>query len=259
MSSRRPRKQVPAPITNLDAADLGPLAATVAVLVANVEEYERRREAAGNQLTLRDVWAHAAFAAIGCEEELQRLTPTDRGAIAPQLRGSRHRVNAVLDLHDALRRARAAGAWSWGPGPDVPGPLPPAPNLSRLLVVVRSVAGELVDLAGRKGEGPADLDFLPGGIRCGGQTVDLSGKPLACVRALYDAHHRRLHWRTLRDRVWGTDAYTEKNAIKNAIKDARDALRRLARKMGRHLEADYDPLPHVDQGENLAWELNFPR
>jgi hypothetical protein len=57
-------------------------------------------------------------------------------------------------------------------------------------------------------DGDRHLEILPGGIRCAGNTVELSGKPLACIRALYEAHHRQLDWQTLRDRVWGRDAYT---------------------------------------------------
>src|SRR5262249_25671954 len=72
------------------------------------------------------------------------------------------------------------------------------------------------------------LDTTRGGIKYGKTTVDLSGKPLACIRALLDAYDHRLDWQTLRDRVWGQDVYTAQGTIKNAMSDARDALRKLA-------------------------------
>ncbi len=102
------------------------------------------------------------------------------------------------------------------------------------------------------------LDILPGGIKYGTATVELSGKPLACIRALDDAWQNRLDWGTLRNRVWGEDTYTERRTIMNAIKDARRALRKLARKAGRIVDENYDPLPCVDRGRNLAWKLSFP-
>jgi hypothetical protein len=138
----RQRKQAPASIANLDAADLGPLAAAVAVLVEELGNYERRRASSGSLLTLRDAWAHAAFAAIACEEEVQRLAPTDSGAVAAQLSGTRRRVSAFLDLYHALKSVRAAGAWLWGPG-GTTGPLPPPPDLAPLLAEMRLVAAEL--------------------------------------------------------------------------------------------------------------------
>jgi hypothetical protein len=107
--------------------------------------------------------------------------------------------------------------------------------------------------------GASELEILPGGIRCDGHTVELGGKPLACLRVLYDAHHRRLDWQTLGDRVWGEDSYTDKGTVKNAIKEARAALRTLARKRDGRLEADYDPIPCVNRGVDLAWKLDFPR
>lgn len=105
----------------------------------------------------------------------------------------------------------------------------------------------------------SQLEVLPGGIKYGNEIVELSGKPLACIRELVDASQNRLNWNTLRNRVWGEDAYTEKNTVKNAIKDARDALRKLARESGMRVDRGYDPLPCVDQGKDLAWKLSFPR
>ena len=89
------------------------------------------------------------------------------------------------------------------------------------------------------------FEILPGGINFGKATVDLSGKPLACIRELLNAHHHRLDWRTLRDRVWGDDSYAEKATIKNAIADARNSLRKLARLANMPTNERFDPLPCV--------------
>ncbi len=102
------------------------------------------------------------------------------------------------------------------------------------------------------------LEITPGGIKYGEAAVDLSGKPLACIRELLDAQDHRLDWRKLQDRVWGQDTYTERGTIKNTIADARDALRKLARCAGKRIGKDFNPLPCVDRGKDLAWKLNFP-
>lgn len=108
----------------------------------------------------------------------------------------------------------------------------------------------------------AELQILPGGIACkdaAGKDVDvqLTGKPLACIREINDAHHHQLDWQVLRQRVWGQEYPTDRATIRNAIKDARDALRKLARKAGKHVDKKYDPLPCVNRGKDLAWKLNF--
>lgn len=100
------------------------------------------------------------------------------------------------------------------------------------------------------------LEIIPGGIKYGAATVELGGKTLACIREFCDAFQQRLDWETLRNRVW--DAYTDKGTIKNAVKDARDALRKLARQAGMQVDKDYDPLPCVNHGKDLAWKLSFP-
>jgi hypothetical protein len=102
------------------------------------------------------------------------------------------------------------------------------------------------------------LEVIPGGIRYDQVTVDLSGKALACIRELLDAHGHRLDWTKLQDRVWGQDSYTGQATIKNTIADARDALRKLARQAGKRINEDFDPLPCVGRGKELAWKLDFP-
>jgi hypothetical protein len=105
---------------------------------------------------------------------------------------------------------------------------------------------------------PNGLEVLPGGIRYGEVTVELSGKPLACISEIVDAHGQRLDAERLRERVWGRESYTEISTVKNAVADARDALRKLARLAGIPIDKHFDPLPCVDRGKNLAWKLAFP-
>jgi hypothetical protein len=106
---------------------------------------------------------------------------------------------------------------------------------------------------------PRSIEVCPGGIRYGQATVDLRGKPLACIKALLDAYDNRLDCRTLKERVWGEGSYTDKNTIKNIISAARDALRQLARQAGKHINKHFDPIPCVDHGKDLAWKLDFPQ
>jgi hypothetical protein len=116
----------------------------------------------------------------------------------------------------------------------------------------------LIDRHADQGRQAAGLIIAPGVIKYGDASVDLSGKPLACISAFLDAHDNRLDWRKLRERVWGEDAYTDKSTIKNTITDARDALRNLARLAGKRIDKDFDTLPCVERGKDQAWKLNFP-
>lgn len=113
-------------------------------------------------------------------------------------------------------------------------------------------------------ENPNDhhLQILPGGISCkdaAGKeiTVRIGGKTLDIIRALTDAYQHQLDWTKLVQRVWGPDAFTDKATIKNAVADARDVLRKLARQAGKHIDENYDPLPCVNRGKDLAWKLDF--
>jgi hypothetical protein len=103
------------------------------------------------------------------------------------------------------------------------------------------------------------LEVCPGGIKYGKVIVDVSGKPRACIEALLDAQEHRSDWWKLRERVWGENSYTDKKTVINTISDARDKLRELARKSGKYVDGNFDPLPCVDQGKNVAWKLNFPK
>jgi hypothetical protein len=140
---------------------------------------------------------------------------------------------------------------------DVSIQLPELPNLCGE-VEWEAVQAAAIDKTESDDNPPLALEVIPGGIRYGRTTVDLSGKPLACIRELLDAHGHRLDWTKLRDRVWGQDSYTEAATIKNAIADARDALRKLARQAGKRINGDFDPLPCVGRGKDLAWKLDFP-
>jgi hypothetical protein len=108
------------------------------------------------------------------------------------------------------------------------------------------------------------LEFLPGKIKCGEDSVKLSGKPYECMREIYDAYERVLNCMKLRTRVWGADQYTAPGTIKNAVSEGRDALRKLARKVFGNLKADYNPVPCVSQSrknqndEDLAWAIDWP-
>src|SRR5713226_3669652 len=100
------------------------------------------------------------------------------------------------------------------------------------------------------------LQILPGGIGCKDATgedvsVQVGGKTLAIIRELIDAYQQQLDWTKLSQRIWGTDAYTDKATIKNVVADARDALRKLARKAGKRVTKNYDPLPCVNRGKDL--------
>jgi hypothetical protein len=113
-----------------------------------------------------------------------------------------------------------------------------------------------------KRTGERHLQILPGGIGCkdaAGEdvSVQIGGKTLAIIRELIDAYQEQLDWTKLSQRIWGADAYTDKATIKNAVADARDALRKLARKADVHVTKNYDPLPCVNRGKDLAWKLDF--
>ena len=143
--------------------------------------------------------------------------------------------SAAEDLVTTLQLEANAAAKKW-PGPDSPGMGYP--------------------------EDQAALQILYGGIGCkdaSGQdvSVQVGGKTLDIIKALTDAYHQQLDWTKLRDRVWGDQAYTDKATIKNAIADARDVLRKLARQAGRQVAKNYDPLPCINRGKDLAWKLTF--
>lgn len=107
-------------------------------------------------------------------------------------------------------------------------------------------------------QGIGCLEVIPGGLRYKGVTVDLSGEPLECIRAFLNSHHRRLSFSQLRDSVWGVGSYTTEATAKNKVSEARKALRSLRSLTGIPTDDRYDPIPNLDHGKNLAWELKFP-
>lgn len=152
--SKRKASAAPPPPIDLNRVDLAPLAASVADLLRNLDEGERRRQALA-LIAAHNSWTYAAFAALAAEQELSRIG-WDPDPEVPRVRGgSRDRMNAVVELDRWLRAMRgvslldpvdgwgqrATGAWAE--------PIPPsAENLERPLRLLRWVHDALQAVAG---------------------------------------------------------------------------------------------------------------
>jgi hypothetical protein len=242
----------------LDKVALRSLLAPATDLLEALQRHQECRQAyagcvlgtVADELPLRSAWSRVRARVEAVRQELARLGLTkDQGPllVIGQLEGACALRTSLHELHNLM--APTPDTKLGHPEQDLSGPL------ARVEFAVEAIR-RLVAPEPLPGGG---LEIIPGGIRYGEATVDLSGKPLACIGALLDAHHHRLQWQDLRNWVWGKNAYTDEGTIKNAIKDARHALRKLARRANLPIDGHFDPLPCVDIHPNLAWRLAFPR
>jgi hypothetical protein len=116
--------------------------------------------------------------------------------------------------------------------------------------LVSSTAIVLVTPQGRQ------LVFEPGAFTYRGHRKELSGKPLAVLRALSEATGQVLTLADLQDKVW-PGCGTGEEAIRSAVSAARKALREAMRAV--NVDGPPNPLPAVDRGTGrTAWRLALP-
>lgn len=133
-------------------------------------------------------------------------------------------------------------------------------ELHSLQDLLGTMAGSELPTIWHQGEqGIGGLRIVPGGLEFRGVIEDLGGKPLKCIAAFLNSPLRRVTATQLRTDHDIFGEFTDNGTIKNTISDARDALRKLRRNAGIPDDGgQYDPLPCVDSGKDLAWELKFP-
>ncbi len=93
-----------------------------------------------------------------------------------------------------------------------------------------------------------DWAFIPGGFEFLGCEGSLSGKPLRCLRALVESNGPMTLER-LTAKVWSEQKITRKT-VHTHLSKARKAV-----KEALSLPSNFDPMPAVDEGPNLAWEF----
>jgi hypothetical protein len=109
--------------------------------------------------------------------------------------------------------------------------------------------------AGQPDEEPPQLKLVPGGFSYGRHTVKLPGKPRQVLRVLLESQCRQATAAQLLEKVWDKDSPATARNVITAVSTLRQALRKLLAKAGCPCE---DPLPRLDTGRDLAWELRIP-
>jgi hypothetical protein len=99
---------------------------------------------------------------------------------------------------------------------------------------------------------PYCLIFEPGLVRWNNRTVQVNGKSLAIIKALWESHTRRITEAELR-KIIGGDEFALPSTTKSQVCAARKALRNLFGQT-----KSEDPIPCVDKGVELAWALVGP-
>jgi hypothetical protein len=98
------------------------------------------------------------------------------------------------------------------------------------------------------------LTLAPGGFELRGEQGNLSGKAWEVLRAFVRSKLKRVTAASLLSDVWGSDSDATSVNVIDEVGKARKALQK-AMKKSRKPAAN--PLPCVDKGRNLAWELRL--
>lgn len=99
------------------------------------------------------------------------------------------------------------------------------------------------------------LALAPGGFTLAGKPHRLAGRSREMLRVLLESSHQRATAGQLRQALGIDDeavTYPDQ-AVKDTAKALRVALRKAA-----GLGKDHDPLPHISQGKDLAYQLELP-
>jgi hypothetical protein len=100
----------------------------------------------------------------------------------------------------------------------------------------------------------AGLVFRPGGFRYRKADVDLRGKPLIVLKSFAEAHDRIRTAAELYDLLYGDkEDKRQESTIRTHVNKARAALREAIRIA--KVNFDANPLPDIDRGPGLAWQL----
>jgi hypothetical protein len=101
--------------------------------------------------------------------------------------------------------------------------------------------------------GPVVLEFGPGEVRFGERSVELGGKPLQILKAIYSSRFKRMTLQDIVSDVWEGSPFVSPTTARSHICAARKALRELWSCPG------FDPIPCVDRGDGeTAFKIAFP-
>jgi DNA-binding response OmpR family regulator len=98
------------------------------------------------------------------------------------------------------------------------------------------------------------LAMIPGGFRLHGQEFDLAGYPHSVLKAFVESRFKRLTAGDLIKSIW-PDGNGNNQTLKVHISTVRAALKDARQKT--NCKATGDPIPCIDHGEALAWELRL--
>jgi hypothetical protein len=102
--------------------------------------------------------------------------------------------------------------------------------------------------------------MIPGGFVYRRHKEDLAGKPWGVLNAFVNSATKRLTAADLlkpQSGIWAVDSIATADNVKDAVEDVRAALRKVL-SAAKVENSPRDPIPCVDRGPNLAWELRMP-